>query len=183
MNLNIPSGCRPQPACPAPCSLPFEVLGEDVLVRRGGGCPGARGRLALRCSCQGRKKPWYPAVFTASAHVLSVSMKATSGENLRLSPRSVCSFCMKPDCGLREKPPQRSVQTPFLPFRLCSALLHSELLLPFGAGAFEWLLIERINPPAGCKQRFTLSLGRTWMDQGDLGTGELPSPFWHACPG
>lgn len=183
MNLNIPSSCRPRPACPGPCSLPLEVLGGDVLVRRGGGCPGVRGRLALQCSCQRRKNLWYPAVFTASAHVLLVSMKATSGANLRLSPRSARSFCMKLDCGLTEKPPQRSVQTPFLPFRLCSALLRSELLLPFGAGAFEGLLVGRINLPAGCKQRFTLSLGRTWTDRGDLGAGELPSLFQHGHPG
>lgn len=136
-----------------------------------------RGRQALHCSFQRRKNRWYPAVFTASTHVLLVSMKATMGANLRLSPRSVCSFCMKPDWKLTDKPLQRCVQTPFLPFRLCSTLLRSELFLPSSAGAFECLLIGRINPPTGCKQRFTLSLGRIWTVQGDLGAGELPSAF------
>lgn len=70
------------------------------------------------------------------------------------------------------EPPLQAVQLALL----CSAL-------PFIAGAWEWLLMERINPAAGCEQRFTLSLGRAWMDQDDLGAGELPSLFWHACPG
>lgn len=183
MKLNIPSGCRPCPACPGHCSLSLEVPGGHVLVRRGAGSPGVRARLTLWCSCQRRNPPRYPAVFTASAHVLSVSVKATSGANLRLSPGSVCSFCMEPDRGPTEKPPQRSAQTPLLPFRLRSALLRSEPLLPLSAGAFERLLIERINPSEGCKRRFTLSLGRTGVDQADLGAGELPAPVWHACPG
>lgn len=107
MNLKMP----PSPSVPWPLLSAFRGAGGDVPVRRGGGCPGARGRLALRFCCQRRKKPWYPAVFTASAHVLSVSMKATSRANLRLSPSSVCSFCMTPGCRLTEKPPHRSAQT------------------------------------------------------------------------
>lgn len=139
-----------------------------------------QGKIVLRCSCQRTNSPWYPAVFMVSAHVLSVSMKATSGTNLRLSPGSVCSFCLKPGYVVTEKRPQGSVHTPNLPFKLCSLLCSA---LPFIAGAWEWLLMERINPAAGCERRFTLSLGRAWMDQDDLGAGELPSLFWHACPG
>lgn len=183
MNLTIPSSCLPHPVCPGPCSLPLELLGGDVLVRRGGGCPGVRGRRALQCSFQRRKNPWYPAVFTASTHVLLVSTKATIGAYFGLSPKAVCRFCMKPDGRLTDKPLQRCVQTPFVPFRLHSTSLRSELLLTFSAGAFEWLLMGRINPPTGCKQRFTLSLSRTWTVQCDLGAGELPFAFQRGHPG
>lgn len=117
-----------------------------------------QGKILLWCSCQGRNSPWCPAVFMVSAHVLSVSMKATSGTNLRLSPGFVlCSFCLKSDYVMTEHPPQGSVPTLILPcklWQLCSAL-------PFVAGALEWLLMERINLASGCEQRFTLSLDRT----------------------
>lgn len=139
------------------------------------------GRLCW-CSCQGGNSPWYPAVFMVSAHVLLVSMKATSGTNLRLSPRSEYSFCLKPDYVVTEQTPQGSVHTQILLFKLCSFVLLCPAL-PFIAGVLEWLLMERINPASGCEQRFTLSLGRTGMDQADRGAGELPSLFWHACPG
>lgn len=141
-----------------------------------------QGKILPWCSCQGRNSPCYPAVFMVSAHVLLVSMKATSGTSLRRSPRSVCSFCLKPDYVVTQQPPQGSVHTPILPCKLYSFALPCAALT-FIAGALEWLLMERINPASGCEQRFTLSLDRTWTDQADLGAGELPSLFWPACPG